>query len=212
MESTPLVQPFPMPTADLILGAYWDLFLSEHGTDDQKDEIEDASLLPRPWDIATCQTEDLRAAVWEWYDAVVTWFNTEYVWDPTEGIIPPCWPMHPHLVHEIGVLADQRRRAAMAINSNPLEEWHRYAVPNFLDRLRSRLKQHCDGQHQPNPARSRQNRYISLESVRGREKAIEADLAGFEPVHEQAPQRPALRLVDRESDETLNPPIGEVVL
>lgn len=210
MDSTPLVQPFPMPTADVIRDAYWDLFLSEHGTDDQKDEIDDASLLPRPWDVATCQTEDLRAAVWEWYDAVVTWFNTEYVWDPNDGMIPPCWPMHPHLVHDIGVLADQRRRAAMAINSNALEEWHRYAVPNFLDRLRGRLKQHCDGQHQPNPARSRQNRYVSLESARGREKAIEEDLAGFEPVHEKAPRRPTLRLVDLETGQAINLRAGEV--
>ena len=211
METTPLVQPFPMPTAEVILKAYWDLFLSEHGTDDQQDEIADASQLPRPWDIATCQSEDLRAAVWEWYDAVVTWFNTEYVWDPNEGVIPPCWPMHPHLVHDIGVLADQRRRAGLATIGNALEEWHRYAVPAFLDRLRGRLKQHCDGHHQPNPARSRQSRHVSLESVRAREKAIEQDLVGFESVDEGAPQRPALRLLDGHTGRALDPPTGQMV-
>ena len=72
-------------------------------------------------------------------------------------MIPTCWALHPHLVHEIGVLADQRRRAALALNSNALEEWHRYSVPSFIDRLMERLKQHCDAQHQAWPARNRFN-------------------------------------------------------
>jgi hypothetical protein len=40
-------------------------------------------------------------------------------------VIPGCWPQHPHLVHEIAVLADQRRRAGTARTSDVLEEWHR---------------------------------------------------------------------------------------
>jgi hypothetical protein len=76
-------------------------------------------------------------------------------------MIPPCWPQHPHLVHEIAVLADQRRRAGIDTSSNSLEEWHRYAVPAFLDRLRQRNKSHCDDQHQPWPARTRHSRHGS---------------------------------------------------
>ena len=155
MDAEPLVQPFPMPTSELIRSAYWDLDLSDSGSQAQKDRLGEASLLPRPWDIATCTDPDLRAAVWEWYEAVVLWFNHEYVWDPNAGMIPPCWPQHPHLIHDIGVLADQRRAISLATNSNSLEEWHRYGVPDFLERLRDRIKQHCDDHHQPWPVRTR---------------------------------------------------------
>jgi hypothetical protein len=54
-------------------------------------------------------------------EAVVTWLNQEYIWDVAD-VIPPCWPQHPHLVHEIAVLADQRRRTSLAPTSDPLEE------------------------------------------------------------------------------------------
>jgi hypothetical protein len=46
---------------------------------------------------------------------------TEYVWEVADAI-PACWPQHPHLVHEIAVLADQRRRAGHAFTSDALEE------------------------------------------------------------------------------------------
>jgi hypothetical protein len=62
--------------------------------------------------------------VWSWLEAVVTWLNHEYVWDVAD-VIPPCWPQHPHLVDEIAVLADQRRRAGQAHTSDPLEDWQR---------------------------------------------------------------------------------------
>lgn len=155
MDAEPLGRPFPMPDSERIREAYWDLFLSDEGTDEQKERLGEADLLPRPWDIATCTAADLRRDVWQWYERVVTWFNHEYVWDPAAGMIPPCWPLHPHLVHDIGVLADQRRMIAQAINSNSLEEWHRYSVPAFLERLNDRIRQHCDDQHQPWPARAR---------------------------------------------------------
>ena len=165
MESQ-LVWPFPMPD-DLIRAAYWNLHLSENGTEDQKRRLGPASQLPRPWDIATCTDPDLRAAVWHWYTDVVTWFNHEYVWDPNAGMIPPCWRQHPHLIHDIGVLADQRRLVALATNSNSLEEWHRYSVPAFLERLADRVRQHCDDHHQPWPARSRFARSAGVGSAAG---------------------------------------------
>jgi hypothetical protein len=83
-------------------------------------------------------------------EAVVVWLVTEYVWEATDTI-PACWPQHPHLVHEIAVLADQRRRAGHAFTSDALEEWHRYSLPAFTERMKSRLGSHCEDGHQPWP-------------------------------------------------------------
>lgn len=105
----------------------------------------------------------------------MTWLNHEYVWDP-DAMVPSCWPSHPHLVHEIAVLADLRRRAGLALTADALEEWHRYALPAFTDRMRGRLRQHCqDGGHQGWPALGRQTRHLAAEQMRDRESAYRAD-------------------------------------
>ena len=93
------------------------------------------------------------------------WFNHEYVWDHNAGMIPACWPQHPHLVHEIAVLADQRRRAGIDPTSSALEEWHRYGVPGFLERLKTRTKNGCDEHHAPWPAEARHARCASRPSA-----------------------------------------------
>jgi hypothetical protein len=206
MSNEPLVQPFPMPTGERLRVAYWDLYLSDEGTDAQKERLGDVALLPRPWDIATCTDPDLRRDVWEWYEAVVTWFNHEYVWDPAAGMIPPCWPQHPHLVHDIGVLADQRRMIALANNSNSLEEWHRYSVPAFFDRLHERVKQHCDDHHQPWPARARFSRHLADVERR----SIQYDSGSVATSAEPRLAEPVLRLVDRETGRPINPETGDV--
>ena len=54
-------------------------------------------MLPRPWDPTSIREPQLRRELWTWLDHVVDWLNVEYVWDIV-GIIPPCWPQHPHLV------------------------------------------------------------------------------------------------------------------
>lgn len=210
MKTEPLIQPFPMPDSDLIRDAYWNLYLSEEGTEQQKEYLGDASLLPRPWDIATCTRPDLRCDIWQWYEDVVTWFNHEYVWDPAAGFIPPCWPLHPHLVHEIGTLADQRRRVALAINSNAMEEWHRYSVPNFFDRLRERVKQHCDDNHQAWPARTRYARHVSEGESATRSRAAAADAAGVTSAT-STPLVPILYLVDGETGSRIDPGTGELL-
>ena len=66
------------------------------------DPVLGSPTMPDP---ATITDPSLRAEAWDWLDAVVCWFNAEYVWDPTLGVIPACWPRHPHLVHEIAVIA-----------------------------------------------------------------------------------------------------------
>jgi hypothetical protein len=81
----------------------------------------------------------LREQLWLWLDAVVGCLVTEYVWEVADTI-PACWPQHPHLVREIAVLADQRRRAGHAFTSDALEEWHRYSLATFTERMKSRLR------------------------------------------------------------------------
>ncbi len=73
----------------------------------------------------------MRTELWAWLEAVVDWVNTEHVWDPSY-LIPPCWPRHPHVVHEIAVLADQRYKAGHAIASDTLEAGHRHALPGVM--------------------------------------------------------------------------------
>lgn len=178
MSDRPLALPFPMPDGPELSAAFLDLYLAAEGDDEIKKKIGDPALLPRPWDPPTCRKSQLRQELWEWLDAVVIWFNSEYVWDPIAGMIPPCWPEHPHLVHEIAVLADQRRRAGIDTSSNGLEEWHRYAVPAFLDRLRQRSKSHCDEQHQAWPARGRNARHTSDAAVAAREQSFSSSVGG----------------------------------
>lgn len=94
------------------------------------------------------------------------WFNHEYVWDHNAGMIPACWPQHPHLVHEIAVLADQRRRAGLDPTSSALEEWHRFGIPGFLERLKIRTKNSCDEHHATWPADARYARVVTQDRAR----------------------------------------------
>ena len=106
-EPRELVQAFPTP-GPLLGIAYRDLYLATEGSDHQKATIGDPSLLPKPWDPPSCRNPQLRAELWAWLDAVATWVNHEYVWDP-DGTIPPCWPLHPHIVHELAVILEYSR-------------------------------------------------------------------------------------------------------
>jgi hypothetical protein len=170
-----LVWAFPMPANQRLKLAFQELYLAANGTDRERLAIGDPALLPRPWDPATITDPALRAATWIWLDDVVTWFNHEHVWDLNAGCIPPCWPQHPHLIHEIGVLADQRRRAAIALTSDNLEDWHRYTAPGFLTRKKERLHGACEDHHQPWPARGRHARLAGNEAGQARVKAFSKD-------------------------------------
>lgn len=75
--------------------AYRELHIAANGTDEQINALGPVHLLPRPWDPPTCRRAELRAQLWDWLDEVVSWFNREYVWD-VAGMIPACWPEHPH--------------------------------------------------------------------------------------------------------------------
>ena len=148
--------------------AYADLWLAGAVRDEEQAQtVGAADDLPRPWDPGTCHDPQLRREVWQWLDRVVDWINTEYVWN-VDGLIPECWYLHPHLVHELGVVADQRRRAGSAYTSDALEEWQRYCLPSFLDRTRKRIGSQCDYDHKEPPGRARILRYNAAECVLGR--------------------------------------------
>ena len=133
-------------------------------------------------------------------DAVVAWLVTEYAWEATDTI-PACWPQHPHLVHEIAVLADQRRRAGHTFTSDALEEWHRYSLPAFTERMKSRLGSHCEDGHQPWPAKGRHTRHTAETSRRTREEHYATDVGSLRPTEATARRRPRLALVDLDTGE-----------
>ena len=133
-----------------------------------------------------------------WLEAVVAWLITEYVWDAADTI-PACWPQHPHLVHEIAVLADQRRRAGLAPTSDALEEWHRYRLPSFAERMKTRLRNHCQENHQAWPATGRHTRHIAEASRHRRMQTYAADLGASKSLHRRA-LSPRLGLVDLDTE------------
>lgn len=131
--------------------------------------------LPKPWAPASCD-DDLRAAVWEWCDAVAEWINHEYGWRAAQQI-PPCWPHHPHIAHELPALAVLRLGAESSTGPELLEEWHRHTLPSFFDRMLDRLGENgCrTGEHVDWPARSRHLSYDDTEAVEDRQTLYYAD-------------------------------------
>lgn len=170
-----MVEPFPRP-GRRVEHAYAELKLVAAGSLQQQDALGDTRLLARPWDPATCVDPDLRRELWDWLERVVIWLNREYTWDP-EAMIPACWPRHPHIVHELAVLADLRRRAGLALTADALEEWHRYSLPSFSEGVRQRMRQGCqDGGHQAWPAQGRHARHMADQATQARTHAFAGDL------------------------------------
>jgi hypothetical protein len=202
-----LVAPFPAP-GRAIGQAYRELLIAATGTDAQKNALGDPGRLPRPWDPATCPQPELRRELWQWLDAVVTWLNTDYVWD-VAAVIPACWPQHPHLVHELAVLADQRRRTGLSLASDALEEWHRYTLPAFHERMRSRIRDHCEDGHQPWPANGRRTRHTSQTATASREGAYRGDLAAV--THTAGRTSPTARLTIVDDGAVVDPETGELL-
>lgn len=187
MVNGPLVARFPA-IGRAMDKAYHDLFRAETAkTAADISDLDPLDSLPRPWDLATISDPELRVEVWEWLDKVVGWLNAEYLWDVAD-LIPPCWPSHPHLVHELGVVADQRRRAGFAFTSDALEEWHRYTLPYFIDRMRNRYRGYCEEHHQPAPGTARNRRYTSPAQAQARQRLYWTDAAAASANNQQAPR------------------------
>jgi hypothetical protein len=196
--SSVLIKSFPVP-GRLMQLAYRELDLGSNGAQDQLLALRDLRDLPRPWDPATCATPQLRKEVWSWLEAVVNWLNHECILDVAD-VIPPCWPQHPHLVHEIAVLANQRRRAGLAPTSDALEEWHRCSLPSFTERMKTRLRNRCQENHQAWQAKGRHTRYIAEASRHRRMQTYATDLGALKPLHRHT-QSPRLGLVDLDTGE-----------
>lgn len=203
-----LLEPFPEP-GPLVRLAHWELHLAANGTPEQQNALGNHADLARPWDPASCRDPLLREQLWDWLDRVVIWLNHDYTWDP-DSLIPPCWPLHPHLVHEIAVLTDQRRRAGLAKTSDALEEWHRYSLPAFTDRLHARLRSHCEDHHQPWPGRPRHMELLNPDNVHTRATAFQTDSdAAIEARRQDRDNhhaRPHLGLVNLETGEIIGEP------
>jgi hypothetical protein len=72
-------------------------------------------------------------------------------------MIPACWLQHPHLAQELPALACQRLAAQDSYDVAALEEWNRYTLPTFLDRMSGRLGESTcrDGRHMDWPGAAR---------------------------------------------------------
>ncbi|NLI85063.1 MAG: hypothetical protein GX440_06650 [Propionibacterium sp.] len=195
-----LAAPFP-EIGERMMSAYDHLFRAQVAK--RPSEVIDLgplNLLPRPWDLATITMPALRAEVWQWLDAVAGWLNREYMWE-TSDLIPPCWPSHPHLVHELGVVADQRRRAGLAFTSDALEEWHRYCLPSFVERMKARCRGFCEGGHLSAPGCARNIRYEAGSAVADRKALFADDIASVGGAASSARltqpvARPCFQLID----------------
>lgn len=199
-HQSPMVWPFPKPGPRLRL-AYAELDQAENGTPEQKKALGSIADLQRPWLPATCTDPRLRTDLWQWLDAVVVWLNHEMVFD-TVDVIPACWPQHPHLIHELAVLVDGRYRACHALVSGPMEEWHRYALPAFLERMRHRIEGHCTDAHPATwPASGRFKRHLNETSTALRGDSYASDLDSHRKTEPPSSALPRLSLVEREKGE-----------
>jgi hypothetical protein len=175
MTAPELAVPFPAPPREIRRAL------------EQLRQAEDAGLQPaglrlldRPWDPAACSSP-VRAQLWPWLDDVTAWLNHTYAWQSTLAV-PSCWPAHPHLVHELAVLACLRVTAADATAPHALEEWHRYALPAFHARMAERLGIGCPpGRHTDWPARSWAADYDSPQATDARRILFDGDAGPSRP-------------------------------
>ena len=153
-ESHPIAAPFPAPPP-LIIGLLDDLRLAAERPPETREEQRWLAALPRPWDPPTCP-QALQEQLWRWLDEVASWVNEEHTWR-VDRLVPICWREHPHIAHELATVACQRHNAAYAVTPNLLEDWHKYTLPLFLDRIAQRVgATGCPpGGHQTCPAAAR---------------------------------------------------------
>jgi len=154
--STPCLMAAPFPSPPGVIARTLDeLRIAAAATDESEHEARRVELIPRPWDPADCPPE-IRRNVYAWLDDVVAWINEEHTWR-TDRVIPLCWDLHPHIVHELATVACLRWEATFARTPAVLEEWHRFTLPGFLARVVDRIGETgCPpGRHQPSPGSGR---------------------------------------------------------
>ena len=167
---TEMLKPFPTPPQD-VRAAIERLHLAATSPLTDEDELRKLAALPRPWDPATCHG-GLRTHLCTWLDEVADWINTQHLWALRDPGLPACWPAHPHLVHDLAVVATTRYLASYAITPAALEDWHRYALPAFLSRLSERLGDGCLAGHpELGPRHSRDLEFAQVRAIRRSEQA-----------------------------------------
>ncbi|MCA0295268.1 MAG: hypothetical protein LCH96_08170, partial [Actinobacteria bacterium] len=100
-----------------------------------------------------------------------------------------------------------RRRASIDTSSNSLEEWHRYTIPAFTERLKLRTRTLCEEEHKPWPGRSRHARFASDTAVRDRQRSYDTDIAQLSDLPARPPR---LRIVDDDGNQ-IDAATGEVL-
>jgi hypothetical protein len=171
------------PPPKMIRAAAQLLQIARAGTAAQKAQLGPLEKLARPWLPHTCHPQ-LLATLLLWLDNVAAWVNHDYTWKPTRPI-PDCWPEHPHIVHELAVLAWLRLIAEESLEPGPIEEWHRYALPSFFDRLAGRLGNGCSTRHDPWPGLPRHAAYHGEDATDARHRAIDALIKRQDDLYEQ---------------------------
>ena len=131
-----IATPFPPPPG-VVAAVLDELRIAAAATDETVHEARRVALLPRPWDPPTCVPE-IRQSMYAWMDEVVAWINEEHTWR-TDRVIPICWDLHPHVVHELATVACLRWEASFARTPAALEDWHRFTLPAFLSRVIDRI-------------------------------------------------------------------------
>lgn len=169
-----MVQRFPSP-GQLVRAAMEALLFAAKAPADGASDLR-IEALPRPWDPATCPG-DLRAELWVWLDEVASWINTQTLWNLAHPGIPECWPAHPHLVHELAVVACSRHYTTYADTPMPLDAWHTNCLPGFLHRLDERYGDACQpGKHLPRPRADRDEKHGDFQAVRARRQRFRDDV------------------------------------
>ena len=189
-----VLESFPAPPR-LVAKAYSKLQVLQTGSDEEIRSLGPLELLERPWDPERCGPAT-RRQLWDWVDDVAAWVNHEYGWG-VERLIPPCWPAHPHISHELPVLADQRYTAGQAFHSGALEEWHRYTLPLFLERMTARLGNRCVTRHEEWPAAPRYRAFTSPQAISDRSARFDDDTPTEGPRH--------LAVVDLDTGDVIRP-------
>jgi hypothetical protein len=165
-----MATPFPTPPG-VVAAVLDELRIAAAATDETDHEARRVALLPRPWDPSSCLPE-IRLSMYAWMDEVVAWINEQHTWR-TDRVIPTCWDLHPHVVHELATVACLRWEATFARTPAALEEWHRFTLPAFLGRVVDRIGETgCQpGRHQPSPGMGRNAIYRDAsESARRRQR------------------------------------------
>ncbi len=171
------------PAPRMVRAAGQQLQIARTGTREQVKALGALDKLPRPWLPHTCHPRLLQALLL-WLDDVASWLNHDYSWRVARPI-PDCWPEHPHIVHELAVLAWLRLVAEESLEVGPIEEWHRYALPAFFNRLAERLGTGCATRHDTWPGRPRHTAYHGDDAVDARQGAINVLVERQEQLYER---------------------------